>query len=104
MPKLTQQLLTELAIRNVKLFRQALQSLRYQSTRFGFRVITSVTKNWFSMKRNCSYLLDHTDAGCLPTAERVGVKRPVNKDFSELYNGLIHNRTTAQTTVLNWGC
>ena len=65
-------------------------------------MITSVTKNWFSIKRNCSYLLDHTDVGYLPATEGVGVKWPVNKDLAELYNGLIHNRTTAQTTVLNW--
>ena len=55
----------------------------------------------FSLQRNCAYLLDQIGSGRLPAAELVGALRPA-KDLSEIYDAMVRNRTTAQTTVLNW--
>ena len=55
----------------------------------------------FSLQRDCAYLLDQIGAGCLPTEELVGVLR-LAKCLSEIYDAMVRNRTTVQTTVLNW--
>ena len=55
----------------------------------------------FSLQRNGSYLLDEIGASRLPAEELVGVLQ-LAKGLSEIYDVMVRNHTTAQTTVLNW--